>query len=219
MPEHRVFASIMAADLAHLADDIGELVAAGIDAFHCDIMDGNFVPNITFGADLIRAIRPLTDKPLDVHLMILQPEVIIPGMIEAGVNRVSVHPEVPGHLQRRLAWIRELGAQPGAAINPATPPEAIEWVLDDLDYVLFMTVNPGYSGQQFIPAMERKLVALREMLDRHGKGVRILLDGGAEPENVKHLAALGVDDFVSGGGLFYHRPLAPRLQEFRKALA
>jgi ribulose-phosphate 3-epimerase len=218
MPTHRLFASLMAADLAHLADDVAELVAAGVDGFHCDVMDGNFVPNITLGADFVKAARRLTDVPLDVHLMILQPEVIIPGMIEAGANRISVHPETPGHLQRRLAWIRELGAQPGAAINPSTPPEVIQWVLDDLDYVLFMTVNPGYSGQRFIPAMERKLAVLREMLDRHGKGVRILLDGGAEPENVKHLADLGVDDFVSGGGIFYHRPLGPRLQEFRKAL-
>ncbi len=219
MSTHRIFGSLMAANLAHLADDIGELTPAGIDGFHCDIMDGNFVPNITFGPDVIRWIRPLTQAPLDVHLMILQPEVIIPGMIEAGASRISVHPEVPGHLQRRLRWIAELGAMPGVAIEPHTPLDTLQWVLDDTEYVLFMTVNPGYSGQKFIPAMERKLVALKAMLEEHGKGIRILLDGGAEPENVAHLAELGVDDFVSGGGIFYHRPLGPRVQEFRKALA
>jgi ribulose-phosphate 3-epimerase len=219
MRDYRIFGSLMAADYAHLADDVKELVEAGIDAFHCDIMDGNYVPNITFGADLIGSLRPLCDLPFDAHLMVMQPEVLIPGMIEAGVNRISVHPEIGGHLQRTLTHLRSLGASPGAAIDPATPLSAIAWVLDDLDYVLLMTVNPGYSGQSFIPAMKQKIVALAKLVEQSGRPIRILLDGGAEPENIRELYDLGVRDFVTGGGLFYHRPLADRLQQFREAMA
>jgi ribulose-phosphate 3-epimerase len=218
MVDYRIFGSIMAADLAHLGDDVGELDAAGIDGFHCDVMDGNFVPNITFGADLIKSVRGLTARPFDVHLMVTQPEVLVPGMVAAGANRISIHPEIPGHLQRRLCQIRELGAEPGVALNPATPLESIEWVLDDLDYVLLMTVNPGYSGQVFIPAMRRKIEALAEMIRSHGKRIRILIDGGVDPTNIRELYTLGANDLVSGGGLFYHRPLARRLQEFREAM-
>jgi len=219
MRDYRIFASIMAANFAHLAADIAELVEAGVDAFHCDVMDGNFVPNITLGADVIKAIRGLTDKPLDAHLMVTRPEVLVPGMIEAGVNRIAVHPEIGGHLQRTLTYIRELGASPGVAINPATPLDHLKWVLDDMDYVLLMTVNPGYSGQSFIPAMRPKIAALAEVLRGCGRPVRLLLDGGVEPENIRELFDLGANDFVSGGGLFYHRPLGARLREFREAMA
>ncbi len=219
MRDYRLFASIMAANLAHLAADVAELDGAGVDGFHCDVMDGVFVPNITLGADVIRSIRPLTDKPFDVHLMVMRPEIIIPGMVAAGVNRISVHPEIGGHLQRTLTFIREQGAQPGVAINPATPLEALKWVLDDVDYVLLMTVNPGYSGQTFIPAMRAKIAALGELLTEFGGRVRMLIDGGVDPSNIRELHGLGADDFVSGGGLFYHRPLGPRLREFREAMA
>lgn len=217
MRDYRIFGSLMAADYGHLADDVDELVKAGIDGFHCDIMDGNFVPNITFGADLIKRLRPRCDLPFDAHLMVMQPEVLIPGMIEAGVNRISVHPEVGGHLQRTLTHLRSLGASPGVAVDPAIPLSAVEWVLDDIDYVLLMTVNPGYSGQSFIPAMKQKISQLAEMIE--GRPIRILVDGGVEPESIRELYDLGVRDFVSGGGLFYHRPLAARLAEFREAMA
>jgi len=219
MRDYRIFGSLMAADYGHLADDVSELVEAGIDGFHCDIMDGNFVPNITFGADLIRRLRPLCELPFDAHLMVMQPEVLIPGMMEAGVNRISVHPEIGGHLQRALTHLRSLGASPGAAVDPATPLEALEWVLDDLDYVLLMTVNPGYSGQSFIPAMTRKLEMLASMIEKSGRPIRLLVDGGVEPSNIRELYDLGARDFVTGGGLFYHRPLAARLAEFREAMA
>ena len=217
MRDYRIFGSLMAADYGHLADDVNELAQAGIDGFHCDIMDGNYVPNLTFGADLITALRPLCDLPFDAHLMVIQPEVLIAGMVEAGVNRISVHPEIGGHLQRALTYLRSLGIQPGAALDPATPLSALEWVLEDLDYVLLMTVNPGYSGQVFIPAMKQKIAALAKMIEESGRPIRPLVDGGVEPENIRELYDLGVRDFVTGSGLFYHRPLGPRLQEFRKA--
>jgi ribulose-phosphate 3-epimerase len=179
-------------------------------------MDGNFVPNITFGRDFIAAMRPLTDLPFDVHLMVTNPDLLAEQVIQAGANRVSVHPEVGGHLQRSLARIRELGAQPGVAINPATPLDMIEWVFEDIDYVLVMSVNPGFSGQEFIPSSKRKLKALSEMIRQtaggqvraSGREIRIMLDGGVESHNIAELAALGANDFVAGGSIFYNRPAA-----------
>ncbi len=221
---HRLFASMMAADYCCLADDFRAVVEAGVDGLHFDVMDGNFVPNITLGHDFIAAMRPLTDLPFDVHLMVMKPDLIAEQVIEAGANRVSVHPEVGGHLQRSLACIRELGAQPGVAINPATPLEMIEWVFDDIDYVLVMSVNPGYSGQEFIPSSKRKLKVLTEMIRASGREIRITLDGGVEPHNIAELAALGVDDFIVGGSVFYDRPAknrqkiaADRVRQLREA--
>ena len=223
MAQCRLFASMMAADYRCLESDLRAVVEAGVDGLHFDVMDGNFVPNITFGKDFIAAMRPLTGLPFDVHLMVTNPDLLAEQVIEAGANRVSIHPEVGGHVQRSLSRIRELGAQPGIAINPATPLETIEWVFDDIDYVLVMSVNPGFSGQEFIPSSKRKLKALSELIGRSGastslslappraksrggREIRITLDGGVEPHNMAELAALGANDFVAGGAIFYNRP-------------
>jgi len=218
MSKHRLFASVMAADYTNLEADICSVIEAGVEGLHFDVMDGNFVPNITFGADLVRALRPLTDLPFDAHLMVTEPDLIGSQVIEAGANRVSIHPEVSGHLQRSLAYLRELGAQPGVAVNPATPLEMIEWVLDDVDYVLLMSVNPGFSGQSFIPAARRKIAALAEMIAKSSREVTITVDGGVEPDNIAELARLGADDFISGGTIFYHRPVVERVRELREAM-
>jgi ribulose-phosphate 3-epimerase len=214
----RLFPSMIASDLSSLAAEVGGVVKAGVDGLHFDVMDGNFVPNITLGADFIRYLRPLTDLPFDAHLMVTQPDVIAPPIIAAGANRVSVHPEVGGHLQRSLTHIRDLGATPGAAINPATPLEDIEWVLDDIEYVLVMSVNPGFSGQEFIPASLPKIAALSKMLAKAKREIRIMVDGGVAPENIKALAQAGASDFVTGAGLFDHRPIADRVRQYREAL-
>jgi ribulose-phosphate 3-epimerase len=218
MSKHRLFASVMAADYRKLEKDLHTVIEGGVDGLHFDVMDGNFVPNITFGKDLIAALRPVTDLPFDVHLMVTKPDLIAPQVIEAGANRVAIHPEAEGHLQRSLTHIRALGAQPGVALDPAIPPEMIQWVLDDVDYVLVLSVNPGCSGQEFIPSSRRKIAALVEMIEKGGHNVTITLDGGVEPENIGELARLGVNDFVSGGSIFYHRPAADQVREFRKAI-
>jgi len=148
----------------------------------------------------------------------MEPEVIAPQVIEAGANRVSVQVESRGQLQRSLTYIRSLGAQPGVAVSPAVPLEMIAWVLDDIDYVLLLSVNPGYSGQSFIPASLGKLEALAKMIRGSGRDISILVDGAVEPENVGELARRGANDFVSGSGLFDHRPLAKRVRAFREAM-
>ncbi len=232
MPNHRLFASVMAANYARLEDEIRAVLQAAVDGLHFDVMDGNFVSNITFGADLIHALRPLTDLPFDVHLMVTHPDVIAPQVIEAGANRVAIHPESEGHLQKSLVvpWkygfksgkslvrIRELGAQPGVALSPAVPIETIQWVLEDVDYVVLMSVNPGYSGQPFIPSSKPKLAALADLTRKADRKLTITVDGGVEPDNIAELARLGAADFVSGGTIFYHPPAVARVRELREAL-
>ena len=225
MAKCRLFASMMAADYCNLGADLCAVVEAGVDGLHFDVMDGNFVPNITFGQDFVEGLRVLTKLPFDVHLMVMNPDLIAEQVIAAGANRVSVHPEVGGHLQRSLARIRELGAQPGVAINPATPLEMIEWVLDEADYVLVMSVNPGFSGQEFIPSSKRKIEALSGLIRKSGRDIRIMIDGGVEVGNIEELAALGADDFIAGGSIFYNRPAngraevaARRVRELREAM-
>jgi len=216
---------MMAADYCCLGADLRAVVEAGVDGLHFDVMDGSFVPNITFGKDFIAAMRPLTDLPFDVHLMVMHPDLLAEQVIEAGANRVAIHPEVAAQLQASLARIRELGAQSGVAVSPAMPLEMIEWVLDDVDYLLLLSVNPGFSGQEFIPSSKRKLKALSEMIRQRSLDVRITVDGGVEPHNIAQLAALGADDIVAGGSVFYNRPkkdrqkaAADRIRRLREAL-
>lgn len=218
MPKHRLFASMMAADYRKLEEEVRTVIEAGVDGLHFDVMDGNFVPNITFGKDLIAALRPVAAVPFDVHLMVARPDSIAPQMIEAGADRVAIHPESEGHLQRSLSDIRTLGAQPGVALGPAVPLEAIQWVLDDVDYVVVLSVNPGYSGQQFIPSSLNKVAALAAMIEQSGRDVTITVDGGVAPDNIGELARLGAADFVSGGAIFYQRPAVDRVRELRKAM-
>jgi ribulose-phosphate 3-epimerase len=212
MSKCRLFASVMAADYRNLEGDVRAVVEAGVDGLHFDVMDGNFVPNITFGRDMVAGLRPLTELPFDVHLMVTRPDVIAPQVIEAGADRGAIHPESEGHLQRSLTRIRELGASPGVAVDPALPLETVQWVLEDVDYVLVLSVNPGYSGQSFIPSSRRKIAVLAEMIRGGGYEVRIALDGGVEASNIAELAGLGVDDFIAGGAIFYERADTGRAQ-------
>jgi ribulose-phosphate 3-epimerase len=196
----KIAPSILSADFAALADDIGRVEAGGADLLHIDVMDGRFVPNLTIGPVVVGAIRKRTRLPLDVHLMIVEPERYVPEFISAGADIVTVHAEACPHLQRNLAQIRELGARAGVALNPSTPPEALEYVLNDLNLVLVMSVNPGFGGQAFIPSALPKIRRLRTMLG--ARPVEISVDGGVKVEHVKTLAEHGADIIVAGSAIF-----------------
>jgi ribulose-phosphate 3-epimerase len=197
----KIAPSILSADFAALADDVARVeVTGGADLLHVDVMDGRFVPNLTIGPVVVGAIRKRTRLPLDVHLMIVEPERYVPEFISAGADIVTVHAEACPHLQRNLAQIRELGARAGVALNPSTPPEALEYVLDDLDLILVMSVNPGFGGQAFIPSALPKIRRLRAMLG--ARRVEISVDGGVKVEHVKTLAEHGADVLVAGSAIF-----------------
>lgn len=194
--------SMLSADFSRLGEEIQAVVAAGADWIHLDVMDGHFVPNLTIGPPVIRSLRKLTNLPFDVHLMISQPERYLEDFAEAGATIISVHAEVSPHLHRTLAEIRRLGCQAGVVLNPSTPPEAIAYVLEEVDMVLLMTVNPGFGGQKFISAMVPKLVRLRELIARVPKPITIEVDGGVNLDTIKTLAQAGADIFVAGSAIF-----------------
>ena len=194
--------SILSADFSRLGEEIKTVVEAGADWIHLDVMDGHFVPNITIGPPVIRSLRKLTDLHFDVHLMITEPERYLEDFAQAGADTISVHAEVSPHLHRTLNEIRRLGCQAGVVLNPSTPPEHIEYVLEEADMVLIMTVNPGFGGQKFISAMIPKLIRLREVIDRLDKTVTIEVDGGVNLDTIKTLAQAGADIFVAGSAIF-----------------
>jgi len=214
----KIAPSILSADFAHLADEILSVEKAGADYIHIDVMDGHFVPNITIGPLVIEAVRTVTKLPLDVHLMIENPDPYIEVFAQAGSSILTVHPEVCYHLQRTLQMIRARGIQPAVAINPATPLCVLDHVLDDIEMILIMTVNPGFGGQQFIPAMVSKVAQLRRQLDRSGHGIAIEVDGGITEENIQQIARAGADVFVSGSGIFKTPDYAKTISSM-KALA
>ena len=211
----KIAPSILSADFAALADDIARVEAGGADQLHVDVMDGRFVPNITIGPVVVEAVRKRTRLPLDVHLMIVEPERYVGDFVSAGADMVTVHAEASPHLQRALAQIRELGAKAGVALNPATPPDALQYVLDDLDLVLVMSVNPGFGGQQLIPAVLPKIRLVRTMLDR--RPVDVSVDGGVKVEHARALAEHGAPVLVAGSAVFGAPDPASVVQAMRNA--
>lgn len=208
--------SILASDFAHLADEIHKVEDGGADVIHVDVMDGHFVPNITLGVPVVASLRKATRLPLDVHLMIEQPEEYIEDFIEAGANRVLVHQEATAHLDRALEMIREHGAEAGAVINPATPVVMLSDVLDKVDTVLVMSVNPGFGGQKFIPNAFEKIRQLKQMRTRYNASFRIQVDGGVDLENAAELAQAGTNTFVAGTSIFHTPDPAAAARQLRK---
>jgi ribulose-phosphate 3-epimerase len=208
--------SILAANFAKLGDEVRTVEEAGADIIHVDIMDGHFVPNISLGIPVVASLRKATRLPLDVHLMIERPELYIEDFIRAGASRVLVHQEATAHLDRALAMIRELGAEAGAAINPATPVGMLSEVLDKLDTVLVMTVNPGFGGQKFIPNSYEKIRQLNQIRARYNASFRIEVDGGVEPENTAELAQAGANTFVAGTSIFHTADPAAATRQLKK---
>lgn len=210
----RLAPSILAADFAALGDAIAAAERGGADFIHVDVMDGHFVPNLTVGPPVVRSLKRVARVPLDVHLMITDPDRYATAFIDAGASMVSVHVEVLPHLNRTIAFIKELGAKAGVAINPSTPASALEEVIPDVDFILVMTVNPGFGGQAFLPRTASKVRNLRAMLDRAGNAAPIEVDGGIDPATVGTVVRAGAEILVAGSSIFH----APDIVQASRAL-
>jgi ribulose-phosphate 3-epimerase len=198
----RIAPSILSADFAALRDEVAMCEAGGADWIHIDVMDGRFVPNLTFGAKVIETVRSCTSLPLDVHLMVLEPEQYFDTFVKAGANGLTIHAEVAPHLQRQLSHIRQLGCRAGVALNPSTPLSMVSEVTADLDVLLIMTVNPGFGGQQFIPASLSKIRRARQLLDTTGCAADLEVDGGVSRWTILDCRRAGANAFVAGNAIF-----------------
>jgi len=211
--------SILSADFSRLGEEIKAVEAAGADWIHVDVMDGHFVPNITMGPLVVKAVRKVTGLPLDVHLMIENPDRFIPDFAKAGASLISVQVETCPHLHRTIHLIRECGCRPGAALNPGTPVSALEWVLEDLDFVLIMSVNPGFGGQEFIQSALRKTRDLRTWIQSKNLSTLIEIDGGVNETTISEISEAGVDAFVAGSAIFGSPDYAKTIFTFKKMIS
>jgi ribulose-phosphate 3-epimerase len=210
--------SILSADFARLGEEIKAVEAAGADWIHVDVMDGHFVPNITIGPLVVEAVRSVTSLPIDVHLMIENPDQYIPAFADAGASWISVQLEASVHLNRSVQLIRQCGAKPGVVLNPSTPIQVLEWIIDDIDYVLIMSVNPGFGGQAFIPNSLDKVKQLHQLIKNKNLNTLIQIDGGVNENTIADIAAAGVDIFVAGSAIFGSDDYQKTIRSFREKI-
>jgi ribulose-phosphate 3-epimerase len=216
---YRIAPSLLSADFARLGDEVKSVVAAGADLIHFDVMDNHYVPNLTIGPLVCAALRPHTSVPIDVHLMVKPVDRIIPDFAQAGANIISFHPEASEHVDRTIALIKEHGCKAGLVFNPATPLDYLDHVIDKLDLVLIMSVNPGFGGQKFIPGALAKLRAVRARIAATGRDIWLEVDGGVKTDNIAEIARAGADTFVAGSAIFGAGDYAATIRQMRGELA
>jgi ribulose-phosphate 3-epimerase len=216
---YRIAPSILSADFARLGEEVRNVVAAGADMIHFDVMDNHYVPNLTIGPLVCQAIRPHVQVPIDVHLMVKPVDRIIPDFAKAGADIITFHPEASEHIDRTLQLIRDNGCKAGLVFNPTTPLSYLDYVMDKIDIILIMSINPGFGGQTFIPATLKKIAEARRMIDESGRDIMLEVDGGVKPENIAEIAAAGIDTFVAGSAIFGKPDYKAVIDSMREQLA